>query len=190
MPSSSVAFAKMLKTDNQLERLIEVLRDEKKSDRARRNAAVELGNLGDKRAVPILMKTAKKDKSDRVRRSAIRALGKFDEKRVVDYLIEVFKVYYRKGVHFDRSYFLLAAVSALGETKNSRAIEPLIEILGQRWELLRSVAIRALRQMGKPAVEPILNVLGNPKVTVRAGAADALGSLGDDRAIVPLAIWR
>ena len=44
-----------------------------------------------------------------------------------------------------------------------------------------------LGDIGNPkAVEPLINALQDPGANVRHGAADALGKIGDLRAVIPL----
>ncbi|MDP2629307.1 MAG: HEAT repeat domain-containing protein [Candidatus Harrisonbacteria bacterium] len=50
----------------------------------------------------------------------------------------------------------------------------------------RDTALKELIQIGEPAVGPLVNVLALPSVTLRLGAIQALGVIGDPRAIGPL----
>jgi HEAT repeat protein len=82
-------------------------------------------------------------------------------------------------------------VDALGEIGDTRAIKPLIKLLGNKDRGLRSDAGEALCKIGRPAVEPLVELLKNEDSVVRIHAAYTLGRIGDDRAIVPLilALW-
>jgi len=77
------------------------------------------------------------------------------------------------------------AVTALGELKNARAIEPLIEALrddtGAGWQ-----AVNALSNIGYAAVEPLIRALQDKDKGIVRLAARALGELKDDRATEPL----
>jgi len=105
------------------------------------------------------------------------------------------------------------AARILGELKDPRAIKPLVELLNttENEELQRAV-VGALEKMGwvpedetekshylivkgkweevtrlgPLAIFPLLRALQNPHWHVRAAAAQALGKLGDTRAIGPL----
>lgn len=78
-----------------------------------------------------------------------------------------------------------AALEVLGE---SRAIEPLIELLTDDNDKdVRANAARALGRIGSSqAVEPLITALADPSREVRFTAAFALGRLGDNRAVLPL----
>ena len=79
------------------------------------------------------------------------------------------------------------AAKALGEIKDPRAVKPLIAVLGEDWRVSESAG-DALANIGTPAVGPLIAVLEDKRVDrdARAEAADALGKLGDSRAVQPL----
>ena len=84
---------------------------------------------------------------------------------------------------------------ALGAIGNARAVEPLIEALGENTNVC-FVAARALGEIGDVrAVEPLIKALGDedsysryPALydRVRRDAVDALGKIGDEQAVEPL----
>lgn len=76
------------------------------------------------------------------------------------------------------------AVDALGKTGDVRAIEPLIDLLGDEDTGFR--ASYALSKIGIPAVESLLELLDDEDFPHRNGVIDALGEIGDARAIEPL----
>ena len=108
------------------------------------------------------------------------------------------------------------AVEALGNLKDTRAVEPLIRILEQdvsfvRWEAAEALgkigdasAIKplinalvetwyiqrkaedALVRIGSPAVEPLIRALEKEKVPVRCEVAKVLAKVGDRQAVEPL----
>ncbi len=77
------------------------------------------------------------------------------------------------------------AAEALGKIGDAKAIEPLITALKDDYAVPTS-AIYALVEMGEPAIEPLIHALKNDDYRVRKGAADALGHIGDRRAVEPL----
>ncbi len=108
-----------------------------------------------------------------------------------------------------------AAVEALGKIGDTRAVEPLIEALGDANDYVRASATEALDKVGwvpetdeqraayliavldwgslvewgEPAVEPLIKAFGNDLVNQRAGRhefAELLGKIGDARAVEPL----
>jgi len=93
------------------------------------------------------------------------------------------------------------AAKALGEIRDTRAVEPLIQALQDAyfdedffWETgemesfspwVRNAAAEALGKIGDArAVEPLIKALKSE--TVRVNAAEALGNIGDIRAVEPL----
>ena len=78
------------------------------------------------------------------------------------------------------------AAYLLGKTKNPRAIQPLIEALGDFDKSVREQATLALSAIGKAAIEPLSAVMKEPKWETRYRAAEALGKIADEKAIKPL----
>ena len=78
------------------------------------------------------------------------------------------------------------AVKALGNIRDLRVVEPLIQALkDEHWDVRRRAAW-ALGNMGEPAVEPLIQALKDEHWDVRRKAAWALGNIGDAKAIGPL----
>ena len=81
-----------------------------------------------------------------------------------------------------------AAVRALGQIGDARAVEPLIATL-KHWDKdVQQAAAEALGEIGDAqAVEPLIVALSKFKtVMVRRAAAEALGEIGDAQAVEPL----
>ncbi len=78
------------------------------------------------------------------------------------------------------------AAEVLGEIRDARAIDPLIELLGDADPELTNHARTALGKIGTPAVEPLLEVLITGSKEQRLGAAGALGQTRSPKAIEPL----
>ena len=77
-----------------------------------------------------------------------------------------------------------AAITTLGLLRPEAAVQPLIDELGN--EELQNPALAALIQMRGAAVPEMLEALSTGTDEVRIKVADALGQIGDRRAIVPL----
>ena len=77
-----------------------------------------------------------------------------------------------------------AAIQTLGLLKAEAAVQPLIKELAN--EELQSNALAALIEMRGVAVPPMLDALKNGTNEIRIKIAEALGTIGDRRAIVPL----
>ncbi len=184
-----------------VEPLIAALRD---SDKAVRWEAAEvLGKIGDARAVEPLI-AALQDRENDVRMAVVEALGKIGDARAVESLIATLMDSDQK--------VRLCAIKMLGNLSNARAVEPLITALQDNDHVVRKAAAEALDNIGwKPtantvgatywianlewdnctkvgalAVEPLIVVLKDSDRNVRKAAADALGAIGDSRAVPPL----
>lgn len=79
------------------------------------------------------------------------------------------------------------AASVLGDLKDARALEPLVERLCDDAWNVRRVAAGALGQIGDArAVNPLVERLSDDQWSVRRAAAGALGEIGNARAVKPL----
>ena len=78
------------------------------------------------------------------------------------------------------------AAYLLGQTKNPRAIQPLIESLADFDKSVREQATLALSTIGKSAIEPLAEAMNEPKWETRYRAAEALGRIADEKAVQPL----
>lgn len=79
------------------------------------------------------------------------------------------------------------AVFALGQLGGPDAARALLGAFGRGDEDLRDVVAEALARTGEDVVDPLLARLFDDSTTVRAQAADALGLIGDARAVPALA---
>jgi HEAT repeat protein len=159
-----------------------------------------LGKIGDQRAVEPLIKMLGDSVS--VRNAACHALGKIGAKRADEPLIKMLRGEYDyvyisgwDDWHAVNPWFKKlsssdvreAACEALGKLKDKRAVEPLIETLGDKDEYVRERACEALGKLkDKRAVEPLIETLGDKDEYVRERACETLGQLGDKRAVEPL----
>jgi HEAT repeat protein len=78
------------------------------------------------------------------------------------------------------------AAYLLGQAKNPRAIQPLIEALADFDKSVREQATLALSNIGKAAIEPLAEAMKEPKWETRYRAAEALGKIADEKAVQPL----
>ena len=170
---------------------------------ARIQAVEALGQIGDARIAPSLLKTLK-DPNRQVQYIAIKALGELRDTRAVEPLVEALE-------HRDPG-IVSAAALALGELRDTRAVEPLMTILSNAEHgvfrlgtiqtlgvlkdpratallseqlddtsvQVRRIATEALGEIGdRGAIDPLLKMLNDQSAEVRWAAADALGSIGD-----------
>ncbi|AKB78972.1 putative lyase [Methanosarcina horonobensis HB-1 = JCM 15518] len=143
----------------------------------RENAAITLGKIKDERAIKPLF-CLLTDEEWEVEKAATDALIAIGEP-AVEPLIEILQ-------NENEDIFLqMKAVQVLAGIKDERAIQPMIQALKENPELDADLGYH-LGLMGEPAVEPLIGVLGDNDPKVRARAAEALGRIGDKRAIGPL----
>jgi hypothetical protein len=80
------------------------------------------------------------------------------------------------------------AAKALGQIKDTRAVDALIEALGDREDYVKGAVAWALGEIGDPrAVEPLMERFGYMR-EMRESCAEALGKIGDPRAIEALVL--
>ena len=159
------------------------------------DAAVALGEIGDRRAVePLIMALGAGNEA--MSAAAAMALGKLKDALAVEPLIRALS---------DRAGDVRAnAAKALGEIGDRRAVEPLIAALHDQDRDVRFGAVWALGEIGDArAVEPLIGALETTRVRplghdfvagggrdrewmVPEAAADALGRIRDPRAVEPL----
>ena len=176
------------------------------SAQVRMHAAKLLGSLQAEAAVPDLIRLLA-DPNSYVKDTAIDTLNRIGEPAVAP-LLEVLDTKARNLIPDEDSGFtteyryiasayiddlwmkkyrigtLSAAIQALGLLKSEDAVKPLIEALEN--EELQDEALAALIEMRGVAVLPMLDALKNATDEIRVKVADALGQIGDRRAIVPL----
>lgn len=78
------------------------------------------------------------------------------------------------------------AAQALGEYRDSRAVIPLVEVLGDPDRAVRDAAIGALTAIGEPSVPALGACLRDPNLTVQESAASILSTIADERVFDPL----
>jgi len=114
---------------------------------------------------------------------AVRALGGIGDERAVPLLIDILASDYVHAVQ--------EAAISLGYIGTPEAIEPLINVFRQDWDDEETItawleASGALAAIGEVALVPLIGALQDTNSAVRCGVIDALGQLGDTRAVDPL----
>ena len=155
--------------DTAFEPLVQLLQKHDESA-ARAWACQILGDLGNTRAVPVLIGCLG-DINDQVRARAASALGKLGDRRAVPDLI-------RMMLSDPVPYVRIQVVRALGALGDSRALHYLIDALkdGEWWVRIR--VVEALEQLGDQAIDPLQLALEDRDAEVRARAAMTLERLG------------
>jgi HEAT repeat protein len=80
------------------------------------------------------------------------------------------------------------AAQALGELGDPRAVKPLIAALDEFYYRGEEVVVEALIQIGEPAVDHLITALNEDDRDVRKRAVEALGEIGDPRAVEPFKV--
>jgi HEAT repeat protein len=150
-------------------------------------AAWALAQIGDARALPVLIDMLDRDPSlydgratyDTARAVAARSLARLGDPRAVEPLVRML----RAADEYNRG----EAALALGHLGDGRGVEALLGVLQDEDAGVREAVCDGLGLLGdRRAVEPLLRVLGDAEDGVRAHAAEALGRLADRRAVAPL----
>jgi HEAT repeat protein len=203
-----------LNANHNVKGLIKALRY-KRDAYVRINAAAALGKLNDSCAIPSLI-AALEDSNRDVICAAAEALGNIGDARAVGPLVTMVKKqlyiwspYWKEGeagikallkigtpavdsliaAPGDRDpYVLVITAKILENMGNARAAELLVTIM-KKWYLhgpVRRAALEALVKIGMPAVDLLIAALKDKESEIRAAAAEALGNIGDARAVEPL----
>ena len=189
-----VAAARALGT-RAVEPLIALLEDE--DEDVRNHVAETLRVIGGPRATEAPAKLHEDPKQPRFE-ALIKALVNVDEfitfdaveplisigEPAVEPLIEAAYSLDFDGDGEGGAWGLLQIANVLGRIGDARAVEVLIEIMSDGYA--REDAVNALVRIGKAAVEPLIEAFGHEYYGVRRGAAEALGRIGDARAVEPL----
>ncbi len=158
--------------------LIELLDDN--NWRIRMEAAAALGRIKDKESVlPLIDRLG--DKDWRVRHRVIVALGLLNDYRAIAPLVRLFK-------RENDSFVKKLVIYALGEIADVRAVDFLASVISHKDDKIKERTVYALEAIGKPSVETLIMALkkrGN-SVRLRGLIIDALVSIGDRKAVVPL----
>ncbi|MDE0684375.1 MAG: HEAT repeat domain-containing protein [Candidatus Poribacteria bacterium] len=176
------------------------------SAQVRMHAAKLLGSIQDETAIPDLVRLLA-DPNNYVKDTAINALNRIGDPATAP-LLEVLATKARNlipdedtGFTADYQYIAsayiddlwmkkyrigtqAAAIQTLGLLKAEAAVRPLIKELAN--EELQGNALAALVEMRGVAVPPMLDALKNDTNEIRIKIAEALGTIGDRRAITPL----
>ena len=153
---------------------IQLLDHPNAAERAR--AALQLGEMGDRHAVPALIQTLK-DREMPVRLAAVEALGKLGDRQAVDSLIAI--------VRDPNAMVGLSAVEALGNIGGEKAVETLLRIAQARE---RPLSLGAMRSLGTDdrSLQALTTALSDSARDVRWVAALTLARLKNPQTLPPL----
>ena len=168
--------AEVAKREQRFCRLVAGLQAESPAIRA--EAAFTLGTLGDRRAVPHLIKTLG-DATAHVRAMAILSLGQLGDRSAVDAILPALA-----DTHVNSREKAIAALGLLGGRK---AIDGLMPLLDNDDPDIRGQAAIALgTTRSKRCIKPLAGALTDPNSSVRASACKGLGYFNERSIIAPL----
>jgi HEAT repeat protein len=175
-----------LKTKGDVKGLIKALNYPKDTD-VRRAAAESLGQIGDPGAVEALIELLKEWGATAVLKAAAAdALGRIGDARAVDPLVSMIVV---------EDKVIAEKVAGALVRFGKPAVAPLLETIKRdQYIHLYGAVVDVIGQIGAPAIEPLIAALNEPLCAtqytrnsyVHKAAAEALGKIGDARAIEPL----
>jgi HEAT repeat protein len=148
----------------------------------REGAARALGRTGDARALQPLIRALA---DPELRQTAARALGWLCERSrdpvVCSGAAEALLPLLDSGDVRD------TVLQALAETRDERAIAPMVDALRHiHWAVNDASAIAAVASFGRQAVQPLAALLADSDSEVRRRAVKALAQIGDPDAVEPL----
>ena len=169
--------------------------------KARERIVSLLGQIGDSRAVPSLVRLLE-DENAGVRAMAAEALHSLGwspdrtDDLVAYYLArQDWPALKRLGkrpiealllrLHDDSSEVRRNAILLLAEIEDKRCVGPLVECLSDSSPEIRTLACETLARIGEPSVGPLVSALEDQHLFVRTGAAIALSKIGSP-AVPPL----
>ena len=157
--------------------LISALRD--RSQLVREQAAMVLGNSGDKSAIIPLIRIL--SESEPVCLLAAQALGSLKAEQAVAPLINMFQ--YRAG-HTTFQQTILISLGMIGGPDGYAFVFDKLKDLNKK---IRESAIQAMGLFGNPeAFETLFEISKTEEIYLAAQAVKSLGQLGDKRALEPL----
>jgi aminopeptidase N len=162
--------------------LLEAVKD--KDSRVRREAIKGLNALKDEKLADVFIGTIKNDPSYFAIAEAAKALGQTGSPRAFEVLSEAIKQESWQGI------VRAGAITGLASLKDPRAIDAGLKyIVAGNPPAVRMAAIELLSEVGKgneKAFELLIAALHDPSVQIQFTAIQALGQIGDARAIPTL----
>jgi HEAT repeat protein len=164
--------------DRDLARLIDIVTGRESPWPERKQAVERMVALGEPAVLPLIQALERHSST-----LLMEALGRLRDPRAV---VPLATALTQESPHIRQ-----AAATALGLIGDPQAIGPLIDAFrvesGDTEDITAWLdAAEALARIGEPAVGPLITALADENWIVRASSAEALGQLGDPRAVMPL----
>jgi HEAT repeat protein len=156
------------------------------SSEVRKEAVMALGQVGDRRALPEILRVSKTERDRTVRQAILYTIGKLatdaDAPAVEAVLLDSLDSAPAESAVRE------AAVYGLGKVRNPRAERRLIAALNDADPNVQRAAAEALGDLGSArAIDPLINLLGTPDKPDKNDKYDKkLGKIGNERALRPL----
>lgn len=150
--------------------------DKKKARELRLKMAGMIGAFDDQKVVPDLLRHID-DPEPGMRRQVIRTLAGLQDQRATADLVRVMQ---------EDPNVRLDAITALGETRDPRAIDPLVDQFDNYDYDVPANAIIALTKIGPASLPRLLKESKNPNAQIRTYATRGLATLGGPETIGPL----
>ncbi|MBW3623712.1 MAG: HEAT repeat domain-containing protein [Armatimonadetes bacterium] len=158
--------------------LIHTEGDKKRIRELRLKMASMLGSFDDQTVTPDLLRHID-DTDPGMRRQVIRTLAGLQDQQATMDLIRVMK---------EDPQVRLDAITALGETRDPRAVDPLVDQFDNYNYDVPANAITALSKIGPPALPRLLKEAKNPNPQIRTYATRGLATIGGPMTVQPLLV--
>jgi HEAT repeat protein len=169
---------KHLEAQKNVDELIQIVQ---KQDGNADQAATALGNIGDKQAVALLIKTIEDaSATSSLRENSIEALGKLQDAKAVQSLAKLLS-----NESTDTITKAKSALRAISESNRLAHRRIVVDLVDDNSETVQR-AKQVLAIMGAPAVEDTLGILKEAEPKYKPVIMETLGEIGDPRAVKPL----
>lgn len=145
----------------------------------RKIAIKVLGKIRDTRAIESLI-ILLIDKNSDVRIEAKKALKKINHNWLTSDITKSKVTNFIDALDHSDLDIQRNAIWILGEIKDSRAVEPLISILRNRYSTVKEEVVKALVKIGEPSISPLIEVIRSDGIIHAALALASFGSLAKE----------
>jgi HEAT repeat protein len=158
--------------------LIDAIKGDDK--RLRKVAMIVLGQIKDKRTVPVLIEELEKTKDKKMRAGLIIILGRIGDKRASPTLM--------KALNEKSEEIVAAAAYSLGKLKEEKATPLLIPLLSHSSEYIRQTVTKAIEKIGDPAIPILIKDMEQRPLNTRYLIVNILGKIGGEQAVDTLLV--